>query len=498
MKFFHVIGSFASPLLKKSQLCRNPVSVCILLSLKRYYVMSYSFEPGFKNLSSGFEYIEENFKETTRTVESSRKALRYRSSTFSGDNTLNVSEIDSLSFASFSVSSSSRNLFTSLCEKGLTSPLIDHFAHCESENLSYTSPYPDRFCGVLFKHDPLSTNPELLSRFFSVPSEDFTSPPLFCYQYRINGGMSTFSRIKRLDPSFFECLSRAIDLRLCIIRRLDLCMDCSEDFMPFVSKDVRLGRTSTFKTNIRGFGTLDGSTFSNELLGRQSKMSSAIKKSSSFHLDSLYFGNPRRTNCVVLFYDKKKEQLERKSLSHFGETRIEIRLYSTSRSCKYTPLMNTLFRCSLSSGESDNSQLLRHLIFTSLLFSHACFTVSQKFSVSSLFSDINNPKWSPWFQDLFFACLNDFFERENILVVSKATFFNRLSSYKQTPSSILDIFSVEFLFSVTGRGVPCRAPEKEESSFVSNDTLPCNDFPLLLESDLPIEAKPKKKGWCFP
>ncbi len=389
-------------------------------------------DPGILPVSHSYRVIESDFSELS-SPSSRRRSIEYLVGSSRRGVEVSSGELDGLRFVSFVCESS--NLFMCLRSNGISSFLINHFAECERLGVSYSKPsscdlqanLSDLRGTVLFKCD----------RFSGVRKRKFSdvSSPSKGTQYRLFGGMLSYWWIVDNDPVFFSGLYSGVVSGLCHLRRLDLCSDHSEDLMGLVSGSVRRGTVHCFKSHLRGYGILDGVSFSDKRLGRQTSFFTGIKKSSTFRVNTLYSGHRKSSDCVISFYDKSLEQESRDNL-WVDNTRIEISLYGNRVSGvagKYEPLMNELlYSLTLPRGEMIG-QYLRHTVFTFLLFSHIQFSSTVRDRLSPFAS---THRWSPWYSDLFKAYMSG-----TVVTTSfdEATLLSFLSTLKDEPSRLLTI-----------------------------------------------------------
>ena len=214
-----------------------------------------------------------------------------------------------------------QNLFKTLEKCSITSLLIAHFAKCESESRAYSDPSSGK---KLFmkgyikdKRSPGSVEGAMSKTVSVVSSSDS-----LITQYRLSGGMSTFHNIVGYDADFFPAILKGINDNICKITRLDMCIDFSEDIMGLVSDNVKKGRVSSFGSNLKGYGYVNGNPFSNEFVGRRSSFYNQFKEANcKFSLQTLYCGHPRNTPCVLVFYDKRLES-SKNHVSYLDSTRV--------------------------------------------------------------------------------------------------------------------------------------------------------------------------------
>lgn len=350
--------------------------------------------------------------------------------------TIRTCELDGLNVLDLSCKST--KLFSVLANSGIRSNLISHFADCERFDQRYTALSDKR---VLFNRDlcqekPCDTKLSVCRDFYNLQLVN---------QYRLNGGMTSCRWIIEHDPDFFEGIYRAVLRGFCAIKRLDICADHSEDLMPWVNEDVKLGCVNGFKSHLRGSGISNNTPFFNQSIGPRSASGQLLKSFPDFHINRLHCGEARTSSCKVVFYNKTKEVATVKSEQSEEKTRIQLTLFPRpciAKLCsqlEHVELANTLLYTMTLPDNDRRGHHVRHVIFTTLLFSRIVFTRS-KYNKSTPFNSLST--WSPWYRKLFKAYLSYCMQNQN----SKYTFpYNEnsllpfLADLKAHPGSIVNI-----------------------------------------------------------
>lgn len=436
------------------------VSLCCVRSFGSSCCYLCAHDPGVLPMSHSYRVIESDFSELS-SASSRRRSIEYRVGSSRRAVEASSGELDGLRLVSFVCKSS--NLFSYLRGNGIFSVLINHFAACESLGVAYSRPCSGSVGRgtVLFKCDRFSGR--------GVSSVGT--------QYRLFGGMLSYWWIVDNDPEFFSGLYRGVSSGLCYLRRIDICSDHSEDLMGLVSNSVRRGTVHCFKNHLRGYGVVDGVSFSDKRLGRQTSFFNSVKKSCTFRVCTLYSGHRKNSDCVISFYDKSLEQESRDNL-WIDNTRIEISLYGNrvpGVAGKYDDLMKELlYSLTFCRGEMIG-QHFRHTVFTFLLFSHIQFSSTVRNRLSPF---VRTCTWSPWYSDLFKAYMfgtvvNTSFDESSLL--------SFLSTLKEDPSRLLTVLDrPSNLGSLESLEKVCK---KEESS----ESLEFEEFDLSEECKKPLE-----------
>lgn len=368
----------------------------------------YHDEDPFLQNSHSYRVVEEEEEVYHRYR---RTSIEYRVGQSEKYATIRTCEPDGLSM--INLSSEKTRLFSSLHEMDGSSRLVGHFAACEERSiklgqvkLDYTS-YQGNL--VLFRRfgfgdntsvTPLDTEEVDTCNEFSddVDKEDGDSSSI---RYRLHGGMSACSWILEHDASFFRVILRGIQLGLCSVSRCDFCVDHSEDLMAHISKDVANRVARGRHGHLVGYGVSNNKRFERVRLGARSSECDELVKYTDFRVHSLYCGNPKTSSCVVMFYDKKEEQMSSLGATFMDHTRAEIRLYPGKENARdYEALVNLFIYSLTLPRETGWGQYLRHCVYTYVQFSHMTFSRKKRQSGLS-YLDITS--WSPWYRTLFNA-----------------------------------------------------------------------------------------------
>ena len=336
--------------------------------------------------------------------------------------------IDLLS--SITITSPTQTLFTDLRSSGISSEFIEYLSECQEKeggtNTHYCLPHTEKI--IFIKRGVTATG----SKTKKGQLPEATS-------YTMVGGHTILETIKNKDCDFFPGLVEALKRGLCKVNRLDLCCDLSHDIMYLVSANVQRGRVSTFNARMRGWGTRDGVAFANESLGKQSLFYQSIagnaKLKPEFKLHSLYIGHPRKSRCVLHFYDKKKQASEREHRMHMECTRIEVRIYG-SQEQGHTELMHRILEGL--TYPSWESCLLLHCVFAQLLFSHVHFSNRVVHNGQQVFGSQAN--WARWWGNVLKICFlptivhNQNWDNLHWLIIDS------LKNFKKKPLKVLAYF----------------------------------------------------------
>lgn len=272
-----------------------------------------SNESSFERLGSSTSLID-TFSELEVGRETYfRTYVKFRRPLTLVDSQMFTPELDALSL--FELSSDSDHLFTSLVSAGLGSQLINHFAECESCGMDYTD---------------LETGDVLMERVVRTISQDGEPDESekgsdSQILYKLKSGMRSFHRFLKLDKRFVPNILKGIQSMLCKLARVDLCIDLSEDVMPYVSHGIQTGQYKGFGRHPFAFGWLAGERIEGAV-GRNSKLSKSFK-GKKLILDTVYFGNSRKSDEVTVFYNKREERKDKAESSWAPRSRIEVRIY---------------------------------------------------------------------------------------------------------------------------------------------------------------------------
>ena len=276
------------------------------------------------------------------------------------------------------LSSGGSNLFSGLLAAGIKSPLIEHFSECEKRSKAYTDPETGL---VLWRRVPVfEINP--------VPGKEennaLQAPKML---YFLAGGFEYFHRLQALDVYFLRGLLTGFRKALCDPYRLDLCADLSYDIMSYVNEAITKGHYESFHRHPYGFGWLGGKRLEAPV-GKYSKDFKRFGKE-QLCLNTVYFGRPKRSNYVIIFYDKKTERKERGKARWPNKSRIEVRIFASDSESKKQMLDVLETYISDSSGWETRTE-----IFTRILYNNVKFTISKRNR-----NQVVNPI-APWWRSL--------------------------------------------------------------------------------------------------
>ena len=232
---------------------RGDLKTLVLIRIPNLFAKVGFATGSFPNDRDEYLYNTHTFRIVEEEKVFRRTSIEYLIGHSSKPAQIRTCEIDGLNVVNFT--SSSKRLFSTLLEHGRNSRYITHFAECESRDEKYTAFSTKR---VLFqrrtyisdkkRENPCSSEgPEVCNT--SSGKSQITKNAC---QYRLEGGMLSYYWISENDPTFFSQLSSALDLGLCEVKRLDICVDHSEDLMPLLSEDIKCGRVNGFGRDLRG------------------------------------------------------------------------------------------------------------------------------------------------------------------------------------------------------------------------------------------------------
>lgn len=282
-----------------------------------YNVHNENSENSFERLGLSNSLIEglSEVEVGRESVSFCRYYVKFRRQLTLVDSQLFTPELDALSL--LELSSDSDCLFTSLVNAGLGSELINHFAKCESSGVDYTD---------------LETGDVLMERIFrnvNQEKRDHPSEKGLCSEsstlYKLKSGMRNFHRVLKFDKKFLPNILEGLKSGLCKLARVDLCIDLSEDIMPYVSHGIKTGQYKAFGRHPFAFGWLAGERIEGAA-GRNSKLFKDFENK-QLVLDSVYFGNFRKSDEVAVFYNKREERKDRAESSWAPKSRVEVRIY---------------------------------------------------------------------------------------------------------------------------------------------------------------------------
>lgn len=282
-----------------------------------YKMCTEESENSFERLGSSSSLIDglSEVEVGRESVSFHRYYVKFRRDMTLVDSQMFTPELDALSF--LELSSDSDRLFTSLVNAGLGSELINHFAECESSGTDYTD---------------LKTGEVLMERIFRNVNKEkkaHNSENGDCSEsntlYKLKGGMRNFHRVLKSDKKFLPSILEGLKSGLCKLARVDLCIDVSEDIMPYVSHGIKTGQYKGFGRHPFAYGWLAGDRIEGAA-GRNSKLFKDFENKKLI-LDTVYFGNYRKSNEVAVFYNKREERRDKAELSWAPKSRIEVRIY---------------------------------------------------------------------------------------------------------------------------------------------------------------------------
>ncbi len=189
--------------------------------------------------------------------------------------------------------------------------------------------------------------------------------------YTLGGGFDSFHRLICLDKDFLRGLCEGFSKGLCDPYRIDLCVDLSYDIMGHVSESVSKGHYESSNRHPYGFGWLGGKRIK-AFVGKNSALFKRFALE-QLRLDSIYFGGQKRSDYIIVFYDKEVERKERGKARWPNKSRIEIRIFardSTSRK-----QMLDVLKTYISDAPGWET---RTRIFSDILYSNVKFTVNKR------------------------------------------------------------------------------------------------------------------------
>lgn len=287
------------------------------MKISLYNMQNEDSENSFERLGASNSLIDglSEVEVGRESVSFNRYYVKFRRELTLVDSQLFTPELDALSL--LELSSDSDCLFTSLVNAGLGSKLINHFAECESSGMDYTD---------------VETGDVLMEKVFRNINKEkrgHQSEKGVCSEsntlYKLKSGMRFFHRILKLDKKFLLNILEGLKSGLCKLARVDLCIDLSEDIMPYVSHGIKTGQYKGFGRHPFAFGWLAGDRIEGAA-GRNSKLFKDFDNKKLI-LDSVYFGNARKSDEVAVFYNKREERKDKAEASWAPKSRVEVRIY---------------------------------------------------------------------------------------------------------------------------------------------------------------------------
>lgn len=294
-------------------------------------------------------------------------------------------DLDALSF--LELGSSSARLFTSFINAGFKSKLITHFANCESDGRPYTDMITNR---TLIERALVPQTRASRAEPKQAPSSKHEKTPLDNL-YVLKGGMETFHRILTLDPRFIPVLLSGIKAGLCKPTRVDLCLDLSEDIMPYVSRAISTGHYKSYRRHPYGFGWLGGDRIENPV-GRTSALFKKFGER-QLVLDTVYFGNSDKSKEIAIFYNKRVERRDKADERWGNKSRIEVRILVRDDETEKSALALLDSYLDLTSGWKQ-----RVSIFGETLCRCVVFTTKSR--IGSKGKDLVQDEIAPWWRAL--------------------------------------------------------------------------------------------------
>jgi hypothetical protein len=250
---------------------------------------------------------------------SKRRVIKYKDGFSNTSHKVLGPDIDAISFLSLTTRGKAYNLFCSLEQSQITSPMIKHFAEQERCNGSYTDPDTGLVLWKRLKTLKNAPTPAGENEYEGAPFE----APNSTYHW-LNGGFDSFQRVLEKDGEFFNCLILGVERGICQLSRLDLCVDFSENMMKYVKSSIEKGYYDCKGLHPYGYGWLGGKRMKGPI-GRRSEYAKSFEKE-RLVLHSVYFGNQKNNDKVLFFYDKTEESLNKWDSRWPTSTRIEARL----------------------------------------------------------------------------------------------------------------------------------------------------------------------------
>ena len=289
-----------------------------------------------------------------------RVGIRSKDSFSIGGNLLFTPDVDAVSF--LQLSSGEPKLFSRLLAAGIKSGLIQHFSECEEAGRAYTDPETGF---ILWKRVPVPDTTRLPGK----EEKCIIQPPRTLYS--LGGVFETFHRVLAIDKGFLPGLLRGFSKGLCDPYRLDLCIDLSYDIMGYVTQAIAKGHYESFHRHPYGFGWLGGRRIKGSV-GKYSKLFRSFSEE-QLCLDTVYFGSPKRSNYVIIFYDKQTERKEREKARWPNKSRVEIRVFGRDLESK-EQILNVL----KTYVSDEPGWEARTEIFTSILYQNVKFTINKR------------------------------------------------------------------------------------------------------------------------
>ena len=294
-------------------------------------------------------------------------------------------ELDALSL--LELGSSSAHLFTSFINAGFKSQLLTHLADCESEGRPYTDMVTNK---TLIERALVPKTGASRAEPKQAPSSKREKEPLDNL-YVLKGGMETFHRILTLDPRFMPVLLSGIKAGLCKPTRVDLCVDLSEDIMPYVSRAISTGHYKSYRRHPYGFGWLGGDRIQDPV-GRTSAL---FKKfgGRQLVLDTVYFGNSDKSKEIAIFYNKRVERREKADERWGNKSRIEVRILVRDDETEKSALALLDSYSDLTSGWKKRISIFGETLCR-------CVVFTTKGRIGSKSKDLAQDEVAPWWRAL--------------------------------------------------------------------------------------------------
>lgn len=199
--------------------------------------------------------------------------------------------------------------FQTMLKKGYDSPLIRHFAECESSKLPYQDPETNTVLMNLKKHHKRE--------------EEHDDHLHYLY---VNGGYHFIRRIWSIDQDFFKVLYRySIDHSDFALIELHLAMDVNLDLMPYVTHNLQQGKYILNDVKAYVYGYVGETWYEGLWTKRGDKFKNF--KELKMDLKTVYFGTSQKSSYSMIIYDKSHETLQRRGGYIPPTTRIEARIH---------------------------------------------------------------------------------------------------------------------------------------------------------------------------
>lgn len=338
---------------------------------------------GTTNFISNKFYLEKDSSRKTTNVESlklfpeelrqegyTRSRIELRNKNSFGQLEMFSPELDGLRFGC--TTKSKNKPFQELQEAGFTTPLLEHFAYCESVKQPYRHPETRE---ILFKR-------------ITLKGEYEGQEHSYCYIFP-SGGFEVIRKIWSYDKLFFkkliECAKTSYILHL---YEFHVAVDYNSDLMPYVTHSMQVGKYLSQNVKPYVFGYFGGKWIQSSWTKRGKEFQE--RKSMQIDMKTVYFGTSQRSRYSVIIYDKTHEQKVRKAAYLHPTTRIEVRAHlDNGADIDFKAIDHLIESLDYPTGIGLRSAWIRFILFSVVVFTK---TYDKKEGAIAEYAD--------WFEDL--------------------------------------------------------------------------------------------------